>query len=87
MTSPFHTPTLNLTHVLESETEKVGEEFEIISKILLGEFRATLTAGEGGKCVRGLQGRWHSCNRWADRIFFFFFNDDFMLLAEVFNVI
>lgn len=42
MIRPFHLPTLNLIRILESETEKVGEEFEILSKTLLGEFRSNI---------------------------------------------
>lgn len=65
MGNHLHPPNLNLVHVLESGMEKVGEEFENFSKTLLGNLEATLTAGEGEKCVSGLPGREHFCNRWA----------------------
>lgn len=48
MKFPFHLPALNFIHVLESEG-KVGEEFEILSKTLLGEFRSNIDCWRGRK--------------------------------------
>lgn len=38
----FYLLILNFIRILESEIEKVGEEFEIFLKILLGEFRSNI---------------------------------------------
>lgn len=57
MRCPFHLSALNLIHVLESETQKVGEEFEILSKTLLGEFRRNIDCWRGRKMCSWSSGK------------------------------